>query len=114
MSHRCKVDSLPTAPDPATIGVHSSIVQQTIRFTRSADGARLAYAELGTGFNELTQRELDILRYVACGLNNAEIAERAFIGEKTVRNHLSHIFEKLDVDSRSKAIVLARERGLVR
>jgi len=68
----------------------------------------------GAGFDTLTQRELQILRHLACGLSNAEIAERAFISEKTVRNHLSSIFEKLGVDSRSKAIVLARERGLVR
>jgi pimeloyl-ACP methyl ester carboxylesterase/DNA-binding CsgD family transcriptional regulator len=64
-------------------------------------------------FDELTDRERDILRHLACGLSNAEIAERVFISEKTVRNHLTSIFDKLDVDSRSKAIVLARRRGLV-
>jgi pimeloyl-ACP methyl ester carboxylesterase/DNA-binding CsgD family transcriptional regulator len=64
-------------------------------------------------FDELTERERDILRHLACGLSNAEIADRVFISEKTVRNHLTSIFDKLDVDSRSKAIVLARRRGLV-
>jgi pimeloyl-ACP methyl ester carboxylesterase/DNA-binding CsgD family transcriptional regulator len=65
-------------------------------------------------FNELTSRERDILCHVARGLSNAEIAARACISEKTVRNHLTSIFSKLDVDSRARAIVLAREGGLVR
>jgi len=65
-------------------------------------------------FAGLTARELDILRHVARGLSNAEIAQRVFISEKTVRNHLTSIFDKLDVDSRAKAIVLARDSGLVR
>jgi pimeloyl-ACP methyl ester carboxylesterase/DNA-binding CsgD family transcriptional regulator len=64
-------------------------------------------------FDDLTERERDILRHLAGGLSNAEIAERVFISEKTVRNHLTSIFDKLDVDSRSKAIVLARTQGLV-
>lgn len=64
------------------------------------------------GFDELTERELEILRLLANGLSNAEIARRVFISEKTVRNHLTSVFSKLDVDSRSKAIVLARSRGL--
>ena len=67
-----------------------------------------------TAFSQLTARERDILSHVARGLSNAEIAERVFISEKTVRNHLTSIFSKLDVDSRARAIVLAREGGLVR
>jgi DNA-binding NarL/FixJ family response regulator len=65
-------------------------------------------------FGQLTARELDILCHLARGLSNADIAERVFISEKTVRNHLTSIFSKLDVDSRAKAIVLAREAGLVK
>jgi DNA-binding NarL/FixJ family response regulator len=60
---------------------------------------------------ELTTRENDILHLVALGHGNAEIAKQLFISEKTVRNHLTSIFEKLGVDSRSKAIVVARDRG---
>ena len=62
---------------------------------------------------ELTVRENAILRLVAHGDGNGEIARKLFISEKTVRNHLTNIFEKLNVDSRARAIVLARDRGLV-
>jgi pimeloyl-ACP methyl ester carboxylesterase/DNA-binding CsgD family transcriptional regulator len=62
---------------------------------------------------ELTARENAILKLVAQGQGNCEIAKRLFISEKTVRNHLTNIFEKLGVDSRARAIVLARDRGLV-
>jgi pimeloyl-ACP methyl ester carboxylesterase/DNA-binding CsgD family transcriptional regulator len=65
-------------------------------------------------FSELTARELDILRHLARGLSNAEIAEKIFISEKTVRNHLTSIFSKLRVDSRAKAMVLARDGGLLK
>ncbi len=58
-----------------------------------------------------TARENDILQLVALGHGNAEIAKQLFISEKTVRNHLTSIFEKLGVDSRAKAIVAARDRG---
>jgi pimeloyl-ACP methyl ester carboxylesterase/DNA-binding CsgD family transcriptional regulator len=68
----------------------------------------------GVTFDQLTARELDILGHLARGLSNAEIAKRVFISEKTVRNHLTSIFSKLDVDSRAKAIVLAREGGLIK
>jgi pimeloyl-ACP methyl ester carboxylesterase/DNA-binding CsgD family transcriptional regulator len=61
---------------------------------------------------ELTARENALLRLVALGHANGEIAKRLFISEKTVRNHLTNVFEKLGVDSRAKAIVLARDRGL--
>jgi pimeloyl-ACP methyl ester carboxylesterase/DNA-binding CsgD family transcriptional regulator len=65
-------------------------------------------------FDQLTARERDILCLVARGLSNAEIAGRVSISEKTVRNHLTSIFSKLDLDSRAKAIVLAREGGLIK
>ena len=48
------------------------------------------------------------------GLGNAAIGERLSISEKTVRNHITHIFDKIGVESRAQAIVLARDRGLGR
>jgi DNA-binding CsgD family transcriptional regulator len=67
-----------------------------------------------TRLEQLTERERVILTYLARGLSNAEIAQRVYISEKTVRNHLTSIFSKLDVDSRAKAIVLAHASGLAR
>lgn len=63
-------------------------------------------------FPELTPREHEVLELIAKGKSNDEIAEQLFISPKTVRNHITHIFSKLRVDSRPKAIVLARQAGL--
>jgi DNA-binding NarL/FixJ family response regulator len=64
-------------------------------------------------FDELTPRELEVLRLIAQGLKNREIAERLVISEKTVGNHISNIFVKLQVNDRSQAIVRALRGGLV-
>jgi pimeloyl-ACP methyl ester carboxylesterase/DNA-binding CsgD family transcriptional regulator len=75
-------------------------------------GAAVPEPDVGGDLAELTGRENAILRLVAQGEANNEIARRLFISEKTVRNHLTNIFEKLGVDSRARAIVVARDRGL--
>lgn len=63
-------------------------------------------------FPELTARELEVLRLLAQGAGNDDIAAQLVITPKTVRNYVSRIYSKLDVDSRARAIVLAREAGL--
>lgn len=60
----------------------------------------------------LSERETEILGLIARGLDNAQIAARLALSEKTVRNHITHIFEKLQVETRAQAIVRAREAGL--
>jgi len=77
-----------------------------------AAGESIAEPTTPVDLAELTARENAILRLVAQGAANGEIARRLFISEKTVRNHLTNIFEKLAVDSRAKAIVVARDRGI--
>ena len=62
-------------------------------------------------FGALSPRERDTLRLLSDGLSNSEIAERLGISEKTVRNHLSHLFDKLGVWSRTQAVVFARDHG---
>ena len=62
-------------------------------------------------FAALTARERGILALLTEGLSNAEIAERLTISDKTVRNHISSIFDKLGVWTRTQAMVLARDRG---
>ena len=63
-------------------------------------------------FPELTAREREILDLIARGHNNAAIAARLFVSPKTVGNHISHIFTKLQVADRAQAIIRAREAGL--
>ncbi|MFJ8541465.1 response regulator [Streptomyces sp. NPDC093586] len=63
---------------------------------------------------ELTSREVEVLTAVADGLSNAEIGERLFIAEATVKTHLLRVFAKLDVSDRTRAVVVAMERGLLR
>lgn len=64
-------------------------------------------------FDELTPREMEVLRLIAQGLRNREIAARLVISERTVGNHVSNIFTKLQVNDRSQAIVRALRGGLV-
>lgn len=63
-------------------------------------------------FPELTEREREILDLIAQHLSNSEIAERLTLSPKTVRNHISNIFDKLQVADRAEAILRAREAGL--
>jgi pimeloyl-ACP methyl ester carboxylesterase/DNA-binding CsgD family transcriptional regulator len=62
-------------------------------------------------FNSLSKREREILELITEGLGNAEIAGRLSISEKTVRNHVTNVFDKLGVWSRAQAIVFAMDRG---
>ena len=61
----------------------------------------------------LSARELEVLRLVAAGDSNPAIARRLFIGEATVKTHLVHVFEKLGVSDRTRAVTLAMELGLL-
>src|ERR1035441_5205918 len=63
---------------------------------------------------ELSQRELEVLRLVAGGLTNKEIAQRLFISAKTARNHVASCLEKLGVTDRTEAATTAVRRGLIR
>jgi DNA-binding NarL/FixJ family response regulator len=62
---------------------------------------------------DLTERELEVLRLIARGLSNAEIGQELYISDTTVKTHITHIFQKLDLRDRVQAVVLAYESGLL-
>jgi pimeloyl-ACP methyl ester carboxylesterase/DNA-binding CsgD family transcriptional regulator len=83
--------------------------EEVLAFTgRPAEGAEDGDAV----FSLLSPREREILGKIAEGCTNIEIGRQLFISEKTVRNHVTRIFEKLGVRSRAQAIVLAKDKGL--
>lgn len=89
-------------------GVYGPEVARRLRAFFSAGPATAA----ATPFPTLSDREREVLALIAEGAGNGDIARRLFLSEKTVRNYVSSIFTKLDVDNRAGAIVLAREAGL--
>ncbi|MBN1936641.1 MAG: response regulator transcription factor [Anaerolineae bacterium] len=91
-----------THVDPAVAGtLFTQVAQQK---TPSADT---------TIADQLSERELDVLKLLARGLSNAEIANRLYLSQGTVRNYVSAILAKLDVSDRTQAAVLALRYGLV-
>ncbi len=88
-----------------------SITRRLIeQFTRAA---RPAPGEIPEQFDELTARELDVLRLVARGMSNAEIAADLVLGENTVKTHVARLLGKLGLRDRVQAVVLAYETGFV-
>jgi DNA-binding NarL/FixJ family response regulator len=85
----------------------------TRRLVAEFSKLRVRRAGLPAGFSTLTPREKDVLRLVAEGLSNQEIADRLVVGEETVKTHVSRILAKLGLRDRIQAVVLAYESGLI-
>jgi len=84
----------------------AQIARRVVAHFASGSGSTAA------AFPSLTERERDVLEKIAAGKGNATIAHELMISLKTVRNHVSNIFTKLQVSERAQAIVKAREAGL--
>jgi LuxR family maltose regulon positive regulatory protein len=81
--------------------------------TEERMGSRLDISSALPLIEPLSQRELEVLQLIAQGLSNHEISERLFLALSTVKGHNQKIFEKLQVQRRTEAIVRARELGLL-
>ena len=79
------------------------VIQRFARMPRPAPPKELA---------DLSERERDVFRLLARGLSNGEIGEQLYIGEATVKTHVTHILQKLDLRDRVQAVVLAHETGV--
>jgi two-component system NarL family response regulator len=90
--------------------IHPSLVLRVLsEFGRLAEQKR---TDLSI-FRQLTEREIEILTEIGHGRRNRDIGETLFISEKTVKNHISSIFAKLEINSRAEAALLAARQGLV-
>ena len=95
-----------------TVAAGDALLSPTVTKRVIRQFARRRRPEPPKAVDELTARELDIFRLIAEGLSNAEISERLFISETTVKTHITHILQKLGLRDRVQAVVLAYQTGL--
>lgn len=94
--------------------LHNAIVNTAARKRTLAPGVAATLAERISNPEEaLSEREIEILQALASGATNRELAAQLFISLATVKTHLIHIFRKLDVDTRTAAVTVAREKKLI-
>jgi len=89
--------------------VNGHIVHSPARLRRT----KRSHLKLATEHSSLTDRELEILRFVASGATNAEIARQLWITQQTVKFHVSNVYRKLDVGNRTEACHYAHVNGLL-
>jgi DNA-binding NarL/FixJ family response regulator len=91
-----------------------SMFSPSVTRTLIEEFARRGRAEPPPALDELTAREAEVLRLMARGLSNSELAETLVLSEHTAKTHVAHILQKLGLRDRTQAVVLAYESGLVR
>ena len=100
-----------------TIAVGDALLAPTVTrrlLDRFADRLPPVNDQRSVALRDLTEREIEVLKLVARGLSNREIAEQLVLAEPTVKTHVSHVLDKLDLRDRAQAVVLAYEAGLIR
>lgn len=94
--------------------LHEAVLNTAARQrTLAPEVINLLAQRVGQPEQSLSTRELEILRALATGSSNKELANQLFISEATVKTHLIHIYQKLGVDTRTAAVTVARERKLI-
>ena len=94
--------------------LHEAVLNPAARQrTLAPEVVNLLAQRVGRPEQSLSTRELEILRALATGSSNKELANQLFISEATVKTHLIHIYQKLGVDTRTAAVTVARERKLI-
>jgi DNA-binding NarL/FixJ family response regulator len=87
--------------------------QDRVALPKADSGAVMIPVRKDEWVEALSDREIDVLRWMARGMSNLQIAEQLVVAESTVKKHINHIFGKLDVENRTQALIKARERGLL-
>jgi DNA-binding NarL/FixJ family response regulator len=96
-----------------TVAAGDALLSPSITSQVISQFARLPQPSPPKELDELTAREMEVLRLIARGLSNAEIGEELFISDTTVKTHVTHVFQKLNVRDRVQAVVLAYQAGIV-
>ena len=100
-----------------TIAAGDALLAPTVTrrlLDRFADRLPPVNDERSIALRDLTEREVEVLKLVARGLSNREIADHLVLAEPTVKTHVSHVLDKLDLRDRAQAVVVAYEAGLIR
>jgi DNA-binding NarL/FixJ family response regulator len=95
-----------------TVAAGEALLSPTVTKRVIKQFVRIPHPAPPTAFEELTSREQEVFRLIANGLSNSEIAVELYISETTVKTHISHILQKLELRDRVQAVVLAYQTGL--
>jgi DNA-binding NarL/FixJ family response regulator len=96
-----------------TVAAGDALLSPSITHRVISQFAGLARPAPPKELDELTSREMEVFRLIALGLSNAEIGERLFITDTTVKTHVTHVLQKLNLRDRVQAVVLAYQAGIV-
>jgi DNA-binding NarL/FixJ family response regulator len=96
-----------------TVAAGDALLSPAITHRVISQFARLARPAPPKELEELTSREMEVFRLIARGLSNAEIGEQLFITDTTVKTHVTHVLQKLNLRDRVQAVVLAYQTGIV-